>query len=805
MAPSDKTVGIKAGDREKVLETALAQIERQFGRGAVMRLGDDARAPVEVIPTGSIALDVALGIGGFPRGRIVEIYGPESSGKTSLALHAVANAQKAGGIAAFIDAEHALDPEYAKKLGVDTDALLVSQPDTGEQALEIADMLIRSGAIDIVVIDSVAALVPRAEIEGEMGDSHVGLQARLMSQALRKVAGALNQTKTTAIFINQLREKIGVMFGSPETTTGGKALKFYASVRLDIRRIETLKDGNEPVGNRTKVKVVKNKCFAEGTRVFDPVTGRIHRIEEIVEQQLPVNVVAADKNGALHVRRVTSWFDQGSQDVIGLKLRDGTELWVTPNHKIMTERGWLAADDLAPGDRVARPRAFLGFGSYEPLPPDHARLLGYLIGDGYIGGKTPIHFTNTAEQLHDDVTKIVGALGCEAKPTAQQITVAISHRRGEKNGVLELCRWAGIYGCLAPTKVIPPAFFALDVSADVVSNLIFGMFETDGYVSREQTGGLRVGFTTTSDQLAQQIHWLLLRWGIGSSVQRRDPTSQRGRLIKTRRIASKLPVWEVRVSGIENVAGYASAIPMWGPRGQVLTRELAKLDRRHRGSQRVYLAQSIAEPVLTHLERRGLTAVIAAQLIGEHAGNPQGGMKVVLGASRMRRDRVECLAEALDDPYLRELLADDLWFSRISAILPPQQRRTFDVEVEELHNLVAEDIVSHNCSPPFRIAEFDILYGIGISREGSLIDLGVEQAIVRKSGAWYTYEGDQLGQGKENARNYLRENPDLANEIEKKIKEKLGIGPRLDADVTPPPAPTGRPSLGVVTGQGGAR
>jgi recombination protein RecA len=368
MAPNDKLSGIKGGDRDKVLETALAQIERQFGRGAIMRLGDDARAPVEVIPTGSIALDVALGIGGLPRGRIVEIYGPESSGKTTLALHAVANAQKAGGIAAFIDAEHALDPEYAKKLGVDTDALLVSQPDTGEQALEIADMLIRSGAIDVVVIDSVAALVPRAEIEGEMGDSHVGLQARLMSQALRKVAGALNQTKTTAIFINQLREKIGVMFGSPETTTGGKALKFYASVRIDVRRIETLKDGNEAVGNRTKAKIVKNKMAS-----------------------------------------------------------------------------------------------------------------------------------------------------------------------------------------------------------------------------------------------------------------------------------------------------------------------------------------------------------------------------------------------------------------------------------------------------PFKIAEFDILYGIGISREGSLIDLGVEQAIVRKSGAWYTYEGDQLGQGKENARNYLRENPDMANEIEKKIKEKLGIGPRLDADVTPAPAPTGRPSLGVVTGEGGGR
>lgn len=248
-----------SADREKALEAALGQIDRQFGKGSIMRLGDDNRPKVAVIPTGSTALDVALGIGGFPRGRVVEVYGPESSGKTTIALHAVASAQRAGGIAAFIDAEHALDPEYAKKLGVNTDELLVSQPDTGEQALEIADMLIRSGAIDIIVVDSVAALTPKAEIQGEMGDSHVGLQARLMSQALRKITGALSNTGTTAIFINQLREKIGVMFGSPETTTGGKALKFYASVRLDIRRIETLKEGTEPVGNRTRVKVVKNK------------------------------------------------------------------------------------------------------------------------------------------------------------------------------------------------------------------------------------------------------------------------------------------------------------------------------------------------------------------------------------------------------------------------------------------------------------------------------------------------------------------------------------------------------------------
>ena len=245
--------------REKALNEAMAQIDKQHGAGSVFLLGARERPEVSTVSTGSLNLDIALGIGGLPRGRIVEIYGPESSGKTTLTLHAVANAQAKGGVAAFIDAEHALDPEYAAKLGVNIDALLVSQPDSGEQALEIADLLIRSGAIDILVVDSVAALTPRAEIDGEMGDSHVGLQARMMSQALRKITAAVNQSNTTVIFINQLREKIGVMFGSPETTTGGKALKFYASIRLDIRRIETLKDSGDAVGNRTRVKVVKNK------------------------------------------------------------------------------------------------------------------------------------------------------------------------------------------------------------------------------------------------------------------------------------------------------------------------------------------------------------------------------------------------------------------------------------------------------------------------------------------------------------------------------------------------------------------
>ena len=330
-------------DRNKALEVALSQIDKQFGKGSVMRLGDDNRPPVQVIPTGSLALDVALGIGGLPRGRVIEVYGPESSGKTTVALHAVANAQKAGGNAAFIDAEHALDPVYARALGVDTDSLLVSQPDTGEQALEIADMLIRSGGIDIIVIDSVAALVPKAEIEGEMGDSHVGLQARLMSQALRKITGVLSATGTTAIFINQLREKIGVFFGSPETTTGGKALKFYASVRIDVRRIETLKEAGAPVGNRTRAKVVKNKMAPPFKQAeFDIVYGKgISREGSIIDMGVEAGIV----------RKSGSWFTYGDDQLgqgkenVRQFLVDNPELANEIEQKILVSLGIGEAPD----------------------------------------------------------------------------------------------------------------------------------------------------------------------------------------------------------------------------------------------------------------------------------------------------------------------------------------------------------------------------------------------------------------------------------------------------------------------------
>jgi len=354
-------------ERDKSLDMAITQIERQFGKGAIMKLGSDTIQPIAAISTGALALDLALGIGGVPRGRVVEIFGPESSGKTTLGLHIIAEAQRNGGIAAFIDAEHALDPIYARALGVDIDELLISQPDTGEQALEITDMLIRSGSLDVVVIDSVAALVPRAEIEGEMGDAHVGLQARLMSQALRKLAGTISRSNTTAVFINQMREKIGVMFGNPETTPGGRALKFYASTRLDIRRIESIKEGNEVIGNRVRVKVVKNKVAPPFRQAeFDIMFGGgISREGSLLDVAVDYDVVR--KSGAWY----TYDGDQLGQGRENAKrfLRENPEVAVQLQARVLAAVG-LAAAEGAPKRRVSRPSGAAVEGEADPAAAD---------------------------------------------------------------------------------------------------------------------------------------------------------------------------------------------------------------------------------------------------------------------------------------------------------------------------------------------------------------------------------------------------------------------------------------------------
>ena len=326
-----------ASDKKKALDTAIAQIERDFGKGSIMRLGENAHIMVEAIPTGSLSLDVALGIGGVPKGRIIEIYGPESSGKTTVALHMVAEAQKRDGIAGFIDAEHALDPVYAKNIGVDIDNLYISQPDNGEQALEIAETMVRSGAIDIVIIDSVAALVPKAEIDGDMGDSHVGLQARLMSQALRKLTAAISRSNCVVVFINQLREKVGIMFGNPETTTGGSALKFYSSVRMDVRRIESLKQGGEVIGNRTRIKVVKNKVappFKEAE--FDIMFGKgISREGDILDLAAKVNVI--EKSGAWYSYEGEK-IGQGRENA-KMFLRENPDIMAVVERRVRQEMG----------------------------------------------------------------------------------------------------------------------------------------------------------------------------------------------------------------------------------------------------------------------------------------------------------------------------------------------------------------------------------------------------------------------------------------------------------------------------------
>jgi recombination protein RecA len=712
MASTDRAVNRTGGDRDKSLETALAQIERQFGRGSIMRLGDEVRAPMEVIPTGSIALDVALGIGGLPRGRVVEVYGPEGSGKTTLALHALANAQKAGGIAAFIDAEHALDPDYAKKLGVDTDALLVSQPDTGEQALEIADMLIRSGAIDVVVIDSVAALVPRAEIEGEMGDSHVGLQARLMSQALRKITGALSQTKTTAIFINQLREKVGVMFG----------------------------------------------CMSYGTRVT-LADGTQEKIGKIVNQRLDVEVLSYDpESGRIIPRRIVNWFNNGRteqflQFTVAKSGGNGrAQFAATENHLVRTPGGWREAGELIPGDRVALAEPWRLSGQQMEL------ILGALMGDGSLSpnprGRSGTRFrmSHGAKQAAylDWKVSLLGNVGCTLSSNAKGAVLADLTPLPELAELRE-----AVYFGDGKKHLSWEYLKALTPFALAVWYMDDGCFtvRSKGVQERTQGGTGRIEIC----------------------VQAMSPGS-RERLADYLRDTHQLDVKVVtRGSRSQAILQFTTAA---SEKFQKLVATYIHPSREYKLLPR-FRGQFRVEPEFIPAEMR----LVPARILDIHVKPPTKSM-----------NRFDIEVEGSHNYFVDGVMVHNspettsggraLKFYA-SVRLDVRRIETLKDGTEAVGSRTRIKVVKNKCSPPFKVAECDIIFGTGISREGGLIDLGVEQSIVRKSGAWYTYEGDQLGQGKENSRNFLRDNPDLANEIEKKIKEKLGIGPRVDAEAAP--------------------
>jgi recombination protein RecA len=710
-----------APDRGKALELALAQIDKQFGKGSVMRLGDEGRAPIEVIPTGSIALDVALGIGGLPRGRVVEIYGPESSGKTTVALHAVANAQRAGGIAAFIDAEHALDPDYAKALGVDTDALLVSQPDTGEQALEIADMLIRSGALDILVIDSVAALVPRAEIEGEMGDSHVGLQARLMSQALRKITGALSNSGTTAIFINQLREKVGVMFGCGS---------YHTRVTL-----------------------------ADGTQEM---------IGKIVDQKLPVEVMSFDPElGRLVPKKVVNWFNNGRATEFlefsveragGGTGRGRAHMAMTSNHLIRTPGGWREAGELTVGDRVLLTQPHLLSETQWEV------ILGALMGDGSLS--EPVRADDESAQfrmghgfdqitsylawkvsLLDNITHCLtsnqkGAEFADFTPLAElgELRRAVCFGDGKKH-----LSWDYL-------KALTP--FALAI-----------WYMDDGCFTLRSTG-------------AQEC----TRGGTGRieiCLEAMSPGT-RDRIVEYLRDNYDLDV-KLGVRGARQVS--------------ILQFTTAATER-FQEIVAPYVHPSMDHKLLPRFQ--GKFAVRPEFVEPEMYPVPARIMEI-----KVRSDYQDMNRFDLEIEGSHNYLADGIIVHNspetttggkalkfyASVRLDVRRIETMKDGGEAVGNRTRVKVVKNKVAPPFKQAEFDILYGHGISREGSLIDMGVEQSILRKSGAWYTYEGDQLGQGKENARRFLRENPDVANEVEKRIKEKLGIGAKLDAEDVEAPGP----------------
>jgi recombination protein RecA len=682
-------------ERMKALDAALGQIEKQFGKGSVMRMGDNLGMQIESIPTGALSLDLALGIGGLPRGRIVEIYGPESSGKSTLAMHVVAEAQRNGGICAYVDAEHAMDPIYARAIGVNVDDLLISQPDTGEQALEIADMLIRSGALDVLVIDSVAALTPRAEIEGEMGDTHVGLQARLMSQALRKLTGTLSKSDTIAVFINQLREKIGVLFG----------------------------------------------CFSYGSRVV-LADGSTEKIGKIVNQRLPVEVLSYDaKAGGIVPKRVVNWFDNGKTDqflqiTVTKPGKNGrAQLGCTSNHLIRTPGGWREAGELKVGDRVleALPHYLSEF-QWEALR-------GTLMGDGalsatrgghgarfrYGHGKKQLAYADwkaslfvnlqSSRHVRDD-----GAVFFDFMPLPELAPLRHEVYPGKK-----------VFG-EDYLKRLSPLSLALWYMDD--ANL---SIRSKGVQKRTATGRATICVEAMDRETRERlVAYLADIWGI-----------------KAKLVASGVTKKAVLAfNNAETAKLHALIAPFVHPSMEY------KLLPAYRGRFAV-------EPVLTPM-RYELVAL------------PVTDIHVKPGTRSMHRFDIE-----VEDSH--NYLVDGVVVHNSPETTPGGRALKFYSSIrldirrieaikdgaDVIGNRTRVKVVKNKCSAPFKQAEFDIMYGKGISREGSLLDVGLELGFVKKSGAWFTYEGEQLGQGRENVKTFLSENPQLMAEIDERVRDRL--------------------------------
>ncbi|MEN8239331.1 MAG: recombinase RecA [Actinomycetota bacterium] len=684
-------------DKDKNLEMAMSQIERQFGKGAIMRLGTDEVRQIEAIPTGALSLDLALGIGGLPRGRVVEIYGPESSGKTSLALHVVAEAQRNGGTAAFIDAEHALDPVYAKAIGVDIDDLLISQPDTGEQALEIADMLIRSGAIDVVVIDSVAALVPRAELEGDMGDTHVGLQARLMSQALRKLSGTINRSNTTAIFINQIREKIGVMFGC-----------FQYSTRV------TLADGSQ------------------------------EKIGKIVNQKMDVEVLAVDpETGSIEPRKIVDWFDNGNADrflqftVYKPEGNGRAQFAATEQHLIATPSGWKRADQFEIGESVLM-----------PLPRylnDQQRqlVLGGLMGDGSVSPK---------------------------RPNANGPGIKSRFRFGHGPKQDAYARWKASILKGVPLGISPHSKGGLMVETTP-------MAELDALRDAVYFGGKKI---FSWDYLKELKPLALAVWYMDDGT------------FAERRVDGSAGRSEICVEAMESSTRDRLV--------SVLTDTYSlSCSLRYRAGKAVIVFDKDGTEALHSLIAPFVPDMMSYKLLVHHRGKfdvpvvpstpsmklhpvPIHDIQVKPPTKSMRKFDIEVeghhnyLVDGVMVHNSPETTPGGRALKFYSSVrLDIRRIETIKVGTESIGNKVRVKVVKNKVAPPFRMAEFDITFGEGISREGSLIDVAVEHGIVRKAGAWYTYDGDQLGQGREKAKDYLRNNPELAMQLQDQVLRAVGV------------------------------